>query len=111
MAHKAVARPHATYIPVPPRPRRVPATHAAPKAPPHVTPARPARPAAKRAGRGAQIAALAGIDVALLAAIGLVLLVVGRHLPAILHGTGGWPMFPLLVGGTFAVLARAHLGA
>ena len=110
MAHKAVARPHATYIPSPPRPRRAPSRHAAPMAPPHLTPARPSRPAAKRTGRDAQIAALAGIDVALLAAVGLVLLVVGRHLPAVFHGAVGGPIYPVLVGGTFAVLVRAHLG-
>jgi len=112
MAHKAVARHHATYIPSPPRPRRAPSRHAAPMAPPHVTPgqARPQRPAARRTGRGAQIAALAGINIALLAAVGLVLLVVGRHLPAVFHGAAGRPMFPVLVGGTFAVLVRTHLG-
>jgi len=111
MAHKAVARPHATYIPSPPRPPRAPSRHAAPMAPPHLTPARPPRQAAKRTGRRGQVAALAAIDAALLAATGLVLVVAGRHLPAVFHGTAGRPLFSLLVGGTFAILVRAHLGA
>jgi hypothetical protein len=46
----------------------------------------------------------------LLAAVGLTLLLVGRHLPSIFHGAAGRSMFPVLVGGTFAVLVRAHLG-
>lgn len=109
MAQRAAVRPHATYIPQPPRPQRAPVSHAALVAPPHPVPAHAPRQAAKRAEKHAWVAGLISIDAALIAAIGLALVIVVRHLPAVFHGVNGHYLFSALVAGTFLILIRSHV--